>query len=304
MSTNSPNPSAPTLSPPPVGDFVVADGRRFFLHRAGKGGPTIVFLPGAGLVGLDYFNVFGGASELSSVVLYDRGGTGWSDAVTLPRSPDEVTDELRSVLQAAGVESPYLLVGHSLGGGYAQHFARRFPSEVAALLLLDPAHEDYETYGPPKPETDAAQAVDLSAWEPPPEVIEGYRALFTQKFAEWPPNVRQAMIDYHVTCWRTGMDEASNLDAILAALRRPAPLPDIPLIILTALDLDPGSSLFMSEEWQRQVIEGKTRLNRVIAASVPRGEDRQLPDASHSWIQADRPDAVLQALRDLLAIVR
>ena len=42
--------------------------------------------------------------------------------------------------------SPYLLVGHSLGGLYARHYATRFPGEVAALLVLDPAHEDYDSY--------------------------------------------------------------------------------------------------------------------------------------------------------------
>ena len=81
-------------------------------------------------------------------MLYDRAGTGWSDRVELPRSSAEVTDELRNLLRAAGVPAPYLLVGHSLGGLYARHYAQRFPGEVAGLLLLDPAHEDYNAYMP------------------------------------------------------------------------------------------------------------------------------------------------------------
>ncbi len=79
---------------------------------------------------------------------YDRAGSGWSDPVKLPRTSTQVTDELRELLRVAGVPAPYLLVGHSLGGLYARHYAVRFPDEVAALLLLDPAHEDYNAYMP------------------------------------------------------------------------------------------------------------------------------------------------------------
>ena len=282
---------------------MVVDGRRLFAHRAGSGGPAIVFLPGAGAVGLDFFNVLTAAAESSTALLYDRGGTGWSDPVRLPRTPTEVVDELRAFLAAAGLRPPYLLVGHSLGGGYAQQYARRFPGEVAALLLLDPAHEDYPRYTPAAAASDG-DAIDMTSWEPPPVVIERFITLFREKFASWPDEVREAVIDYHATRWRAGILEASNLTAIYADLARPAPLGDIPTIILTALALDPGSQLFMPDEWQRQVIDGKLRLNTALAATLPRGEQRLLPEASHGWMQAERPDAVVQALRDLLAVVR
>src|SRR5699024_9491506 len=55
----------------------------------------------------------------------------------------DVTDELRNVLHAAGVPAPYLFVGHSLGGIYAQRYAQRFPGEVAGMVLLEPPHEDF-----------------------------------------------------------------------------------------------------------------------------------------------------------------
>lgn len=37
------------------------------------------------------------------------------------------------------IDCVHVLVGHSLGGLYAS----RFPTDVAGLLLFDPAHEDY-----------------------------------------------------------------------------------------------------------------------------------------------------------------
>jgi pimeloyl-ACP methyl ester carboxylesterase len=104
--------------------------RQLMLHRSGTGDPAVVFLPRAGLIGLDFWNVHDRASALTTSVLYDRAGTGWSDPVDLPRTAAEVTDELRDPLQTAGITPPYLLVGHSLGAAYARHYAQRFGDEV------------------------------------------------------------------------------------------------------------------------------------------------------------------------------
>jgi hypothetical protein len=46
--------------------------------------------------------------------------------------------------------------------------------------------------------------------------------------------------------------------------------------------------------------EGKRRLYAALADSVTRGQHRVLDDARPSTITTDHPDAVMQALRDLL----
>src|SRR6516165_8874055 len=127
----------------PLARFYDVAGRQLMLYAAGTGGPAVVVLPGAGLTGLGYLNLHEQVSQFATSVLYDRAGTGWSDHVQLPRSATEVADELRLLLRVAGVPAPYVFVGHSLGGIYARRFAQRFPADVAGLLFLDPAHEDY-----------------------------------------------------------------------------------------------------------------------------------------------------------------
>ncbi|GGZ50083.1 hypothetical protein GCM10010387_50500 [Streptomyces inusitatus] len=52
-----------------------------------------------GTVGLDHWNVHERAAQLTTSVVYDRAGTGWSSAVGLPRSSAEVTDELCQLLR-------------------------------------------------------------------------------------------------------------------------------------------------------------------------------------------------------------
>jgi len=45
---------------------------------------------------------------------------------------------LSLLLHNAGVEGPFLLVGHSLGGLNMQVFASRYPDHVIGAVLLDP----------------------------------------------------------------------------------------------------------------------------------------------------------------------
>lgn len=286
---------------PPSGRRYDVEGRRLMLHRLGEGDPAVVFLPGAGMVGLDFLNVHERAAERSTSVVYDRGGTGWSDRVELPRSPAEVTDELRELLRVADIPPPHLLVGHSLGGAYARHYAQRFPSEVSALLLIDPAHEDLSAHWPREVLEAQAQMKSQPMPDPPPELFAVFRTLFEEKFAEWPREVREQLIEYHLAQWRTGVLEASNADDVVyPQLQRAGAMPDVPVIVLTAMGIDASHTMGMSEDVQRRINEGKRTVNARLAELAPRGEHRELPDAVHAWVHVDRPDAVLQAFADLL----
>lgn len=292
---------------PPFGQYHEVEGRRLYLHRSGSGGPSVVFLAGGGTVGLDYWNVHERAAQLTTSVVYDRAGMGWSSRVGLPRSSAEVTDELRQLLRAADIPAPYLLVGHSLGGLYARHYATRFPDEVTALVLLDPAHEDYNAYMP-------RQLVDQwEAWDPdqampdelPDEVIQLYRGLFAQELADWPQQLRDLLIDQHVSPgWlRVGFQEAKNVNELYAEMREAGPLPDVPLIVLSSMAVDSFKAAVSQgtpESLMREEIDGKRKLYTAMAASVPRGEIRLVDGAGHATFHFRRPDAVLQAIEDLL----
>jgi pimeloyl-ACP methyl ester carboxylesterase len=291
---------------PPVGRYYDVEGRRLLLHQSGSGGPAVVFLPGGGAVGLDYLNVQRRAAEFTTSVIYDRAGTGWSDSVELPRALVEVTDELRGLLRVAKVPPPYVMVGHSLGGLYARHYAQRFPHEVSGMLLLDPAHEEYNAYMP-KELVDQWAAWDSNEALPeelPAELIQFYSALFEQEMTDWPEEIRQVLVERHVSLdWlRASLQEATNVEQLYDEVRNAGPMADVPLIILTSMDIDPfkaAVSQGTSESLLREEIEGKRRLYTTWARSM-HGENRLIEDAGHVTLHFRRPDAVLGAIRDLL----
>jgi pimeloyl-ACP methyl ester carboxylesterase len=295
----------PTRREPPIGRLYDVEQRHLLLHRSGTGGPAVVVTPGAGLVGLDYLNIHDQVSQFTTSVLYDRAGTGWSDPVELPRSATAVTDELRSLLHTASVPAPYLLVGHSLGGIYARRYAQRFPDEVAGLLLLDPAHEDYPTHMPKQTLLSGLQG-SFALVRVLLNFRRFYRRLFERMLAEWPDSVRKLLIDYHMGSLRKSLQEwparsRKNLKGeLLDEIRHGGEMPDVPLIVLIAMGIDPFMAAVMPEPFLRKVNSAKRFIYAALAESVPRGEYRVLENAGHTTIHTDRPDAVVKAIRDLL----
>lgn len=302
-----------TFPAPPLGRFYEIGGRRLLVYRAGSGDPSVVILPGAGAVGLDYFNVQQGAAKVVESIVYDRAGTGWSDRVPLPRSSTEVTDELAELLAVVGIDPPYLLVGHSLGGLYARHFATRFPEMVSGLVLLDPAHEDYDAFMPEElrdskddrmaqaqAATDQAMALEL-----PEEVLAFYRMLFEAEVTGWPEAVRVPLIDAHVSpeWFKVGFLEATNLDDLYREIREAGPLPDLPMIVLCSMGVDDFRRAVaggMSEEVFAQEIDGRHRLYEQFASSIPKGECRPVEGVGHVTMHLRRGNLVLAAINDVL----
>lgn len=110
----------------------------YVLTRNGNG--VVVFENGLGGT-IDWWTkVFPEISKNTTAFAYNRPGYGKSDPASTPRDGMHIVDELRSLLRSKGLNPPYVLVGHSVGGLYMQWFARRYPSEVGALVLVDSTH--------------------------------------------------------------------------------------------------------------------------------------------------------------------
>ncbi len=128
--------------PPLPGRLVDAGGFRLHLHALGQGGPIVVFDAALGGSSLSWALVQPDVARFARTCTYDRAGFAWSERGPLPRTTGRAADELRAALDRAGERPPYLLVGHSYGGLVMRIFAARFRSDVAGLVLVDPAHPE------------------------------------------------------------------------------------------------------------------------------------------------------------------
>jgi pimeloyl-ACP methyl ester carboxylesterase len=123
---------------PPPGRLVDLGGHRLHVLQSGHGTPTILLEAGLMSTVLSWTELQRQLADSFRVVSYDRAGLGWSDLGPMPRTADQIVTELHELLKRADISPPYLLVGHSFGGLTMPLFARRFPNEVAGMVLVDP----------------------------------------------------------------------------------------------------------------------------------------------------------------------
>lgn len=88
-------------------------------------------------------NIIKDIHKLADILLYDRAGYENSTAGPAPRNIQTLSSELDSVITRLANGRKVILVGHSLGGLIIRDYAIKNKSKVAALLFIDPTHEDY-----------------------------------------------------------------------------------------------------------------------------------------------------------------
>ena len=103
-------------------------------------GPTLVFDAGMGNWSLFFYPLVKELVGLAKVCLINRDG--YQDRLPARTEHDAVSvaKQIGELLMAEGIEGPYILVGHSLGGLHMRMFQTLFPGRVAGLVLLDAAH--------------------------------------------------------------------------------------------------------------------------------------------------------------------
>jgi pimeloyl-ACP methyl ester carboxylesterase len=133
---------------PAPGKLVDVGGHSLHIRCAGQGSPTVILESGNGGMSAHWARVQRVAAETTRVCAYDRAGLGWSEVGPEPRDAKQVSGELHTLLANAGIEGPYVLVGHSYGGLYARTYADRYPDEVAGVVLVDSSHPEQFTREP------------------------------------------------------------------------------------------------------------------------------------------------------------
>src|SRR5215210_3430685 len=108
---------------PAPGKMVDVGGYSLHIKCVGQGSPTVVLDAGSGEWSAQWVRVQREVSGTTRVCAYDRAGMGWSEMGPEPRDARQISSELHTLLNKAGIEGPYVLVGHSFGGLYMQTYA-------------------------------------------------------------------------------------------------------------------------------------------------------------------------------------
>jgi pimeloyl-ACP methyl ester carboxylesterase len=121
---------------------VRVDDLTLYLSCRGVGSPTVVFESGAEMDSAVWGLVRQRLARTMRACVYDRAGMGRSGGPA-PRSALDVTRQFWSMLDAAGIDDPIVLVGHSLGAYLVRIHAGGRPNRVVGMVLVDPETEAF-----------------------------------------------------------------------------------------------------------------------------------------------------------------
>jgi pimeloyl-ACP methyl ester carboxylesterase len=130
--------------------IIDVSGLCIYARRTGRPSrlPAIILEAGAGATSAGWGWVQKCLAQHAMVVSYDRAGLGASACMPTDVGAEATATRLEALLAASGIPGPYILVGHSLGGLFAQYYGAHHAKNVAALVLVDPTPSDRSLYPP------------------------------------------------------------------------------------------------------------------------------------------------------------
>ena len=294
---------------PAPGKLVDIGGRRMQLDCRGTGSPTVVLEAGLDMSGsLSWAAVHDSLAKTTRTCAYSRAGIMWSDPRDGPQTGKTIAEDLHALLGVGGERPPYVLVAHSIGGPYAMTFTKYYGSDVAGLVFVDASHPDQV-----KRFSEVTPMTLAKALKPLKVAATFGRTGFVRAMASSmggapnePNTTTRATAAYAPTSLKAMLKEADALDTTLAEAGTLRQLGDRPVFVLTAgapQSAEDRKMMQMSESQAKRYQELWDAMQSDEAAWSSRGQRQVVPDATH-YIQFDRPDVVIRAVRAVVDSVR
>jgi pimeloyl-ACP methyl ester carboxylesterase len=289
---------------PPMGKLVeVGGGRHLQIDCRGTGTPTVVFEAGGDNLGsLAWAAVHDSVATTTRACAYSRAGMLWSDPGSGPFDPRAAEKDLRTALTAAGEHPPFVMVGHSLGGPYIMIFTSLYPADVAGLVFVDASHPD---------QVDRMRKALGSN-------VGGAQTSFLLKALGWlswtgiarflplnppgPATTKAISTAYVGTSLAPLIREALGAENTMRVAGGFRDLGARPLVVLTGTKPHPPTVIKaagLKPDQDRLFIATWEQLHDDEATWSRRSRHQLVPDATH-YIQFDRPDVVIAAVREVI----
>ncbi|MBN1956529.1 MAG: alpha/beta hydrolase [Anaerolineae bacterium] len=298
---------------PAPGQRVDVGGYSLHIFCQGEGSPTVVVDAGNGDFSLGWSLVQPEVAQFTRICTYDRAGYGWSDPGPAPRTARQIAQELHALLVNAGVEGPYVLVGHSMGGYDVRMYASLYPEEVVGMVLVDSGHED-QLDRLPAEYTQIFQQQNSYLGVMGLMARFGVLRLMGRSAGEQalPPYVLQLPEDVQ-NVYLTMMSHPSYFDATLGEIQVLAEtcaqvsglgdLGDLPLVVLTAensVDVETLQAIGLPADFPIGEIQPLWLELQDELASLSTNSAHIIAAGSGHAIHLDRPGLVIEAIQQVI----
>jgi pimeloyl-ACP methyl ester carboxylesterase len=305
----------------PVQLVDIGHGQRLNLYCIGSGSPTVIFDAGLGDSTISWALVQPAISQKTKACSFDRAGLGFSDAARRPSTPINQSEDLHSLLQAAHIKPPYILVGHSMAGMNVRVYADKYPDEVAGLVIVDGSHEDQTermwSVDPTrrayhKKNSDAQlKALNRCVGYAKKGLVEGTPEFkssvsdFGLPDSRYNAAINAAQEKYTTTpAWQAAnVSEEENFSYESADETRATrkDFGDMPLFVLT--HSPPAKSNGETQDKRDRFTLAWEELHLEVAAKSTRGVNIVVPNSKH-YIQYDHPQVVVDTVLEAVSISR
>lgn len=249
---------------PPIRALQTRSGRLSYM-LSGSGTPPIVLFSGAGVSLQGWEPLYPEIEKLGTVLGWNRFGLQGSDAPPERQTGTVVLGSLRELLGYSGLEPPYVLVAHSLGGLFANLFARLWPEQVAGVLFLEATHPD---------DREVLQKHEH-------QLVQALGKLLTLPEVFFRPNVQR---------------ELACVEDTVREIASAGPFPEVPVRVVTGGLTPKGARMSPG------ALGAKRANQQALARLSPLGEQVIAQKSGH-FPQMTEPALVLEVLADLLAQV-
>lgn len=278
---------------PPPGQMVDLGTHKIHLNCVGRGTPIVVFEADLDQYGsLSWVSVQGEIGKFTRACSYDRAGILWSEPGPRPRDGEMITSELGAVLDAAGEDGPYVLVGHAFGGAYVRIFAGQNPEDICGMVLVESSHPEmltrFEDVGlaPEIPDRNIRPLILLLSHLGIPGRYKG-------KIYDLSPEINDPIQAFLPESSMTWFDEKVESPNTLAQAGQYEHLGDLPLIVITTAI--PPTSI----KDQGQILHDLWRELQYELLSLSENSEIRAYEIGH-YPQLQSPKLVIVAIQDVL----
>jgi pimeloyl-ACP methyl ester carboxylesterase/DNA-binding winged helix-turn-helix (wHTH) protein len=221
-------------------------------------------------------------SSMARLILFDKRGTGLSDAVPVSQLPtlEQRLDDVRAVMEAVGSERAVLL-GVSEGGPLCSLFAATYPERTEALVMIGSyarrLRDDDYPWGPTREEHDAFCRTLVEQWGGPVGIeVRGPSKASDPLFREWWASYLRMGASPGAAVALTRMNAAIDIRNVLPSVR-------VPTLVLHRT----GDQCLKVEE------------GRYLASHIPGATFVELDGDDHLPFLGDQ-DAILNEIEDFV----
>lgn len=304
---------------PPTGRLIDMGGFRMHIDIKGSGSPAVIMIAGSQAFSFDWALVVPDIAGITTVVTYDRPCLAWSDPGPMPRTLGQDVYELHTLLQKAGVKPPYVMVGHSLGAMIARFYEKRYPGEVAGMVLVDGTSENATLFinnqvqrlrllSENRPVPDIKTAVDSLTKVPSKKEMDDFlnmmgKPKITPPFDRLPGNYQQARLwamsqpKYLVAddgaYWAEEFEAMYN-DSLYS-------LGNKPLVIITS-----GKNIYpesLGDSLRNELLNAKLKDQRKLTRLSSNSKHTITSKSGHE-IHLEEPELVINAIKQTLQAIK